>query len=55
MSLKAFYGPFHSKGQDELALTTKAGKAGQVGIPGVLFCSRSGREAGAWCAAGLRS
>lgn len=32
--LKAFYGPFHSKGQDELASTPKAGEAGQVGYPG---------------------
>ena len=46
MFLKAFYGLFHSKGQDELASTPKAGEAGQVGIPGALFCSRSGMSRG---------
>ena len=46
MFLKAFYGPFHSKGQDELASTPQAREAGQVGIPGTLFCSRSGMSRG---------
>ncbi|KAJ8781850.1 hypothetical protein J1605_006387 [Eschrichtius robustus] len=45
MSLKAFYGPFHSKGQDELALTTKAGKAGQGAAPG----ARRRHPSGAKC------